>query len=119
MDEETPLIDENRWAHATGRLEWRTWLCGCTNCREVCRRQPDVLLVIKGTHERPFVNAGQLADGYAEEFLSEGSVLEVYVAQVQPSTRGWPRPPSPILRRLPRAVGDGNSAVSGFVRPQP
>lgn len=118
MSDDLPTVDEeNRWAHSSGRLEWGMWMCGCDACREVCRRLPGVLMVIKGSHERRFVNAGQLADGDPEEFLADGWVREIFVAQVQPSPKGWPRPPSPVLRHLQKPVGEDQPArpgVSGF-----
>ena len=99
MGEDTPKVEKvHRWAHETGRLELATLVCGCERCGEVCGRYPDVLMVIKGSHDRRYVNSGQLVDHDAEEFLAEGSAMEVYVAHVQPSTKGWPRPASPILR---------------------
>ena len=93
MDENTPWDEEHRLAHATGRLEWGMWLCDCAGCREVCRRLPDVLLVIKGSAERKFVTAGQLAEADPEELIEQGYVREVFVAEVQPLIR-------PSRRRL-------------------
>ncbi|MGH2719631.1 MAG: hypothetical protein ACRDJU_13795 [Actinomycetota bacterium] len=119
MDDAAPMtVEEHEWAHDTGRLESGTWLCGCATCREVCRLRPEVLLVVKGSHDRRFVNAGQLTDGDAGEFLSSGFVEEVFVAQVQPSPKGGPRPPSPILRRLPGAAGGEPTAGLGLAGPQ-
>jgi hypothetical protein len=77
-------------AHDTGVLTWGMWLCDCRRCRELCRASPDTLLVIKGSHERKIVTAGEVADANPEELIEDGYVREVFVAQYQPARRRSP-----------------------------
>jgi hypothetical protein len=80
-------------AHESGSLAWGTWVCDCAVCRDICRRSPNVLLVIKGSIERRVVTAGMVADAGAEELIEQGYVREVYVAQEQPRRRRTGRRP--------------------------
>lgn len=74
-------------AHESGQPVWGMWVCDCEACRDICRRSPEVLLVIKGSAERRIVTAGMVADAGPEELIEEGYVREVFVARDQPQRR--------------------------------
>jgi hypothetical protein len=91
--------DEEEWpemgiAHESGTLVWGMWVCDCAVCRDICRRSPEVLLVIKGSAERRIVTAGMVADAGPEELIEEGYVREVFVAEDQPRRRRKRRRPA-------------------------
>lgn len=76
---------KTRWpedgvAHDTGRLYWGMWLCDCDECTEVCRRSPEVLLVIKGSSSRDVITARQYVKYGPEALVTSGYVREVFVA---------------------------------------
>ena len=70
-------------AHDIGRLAQGVWVCDCASCRKICRAHPRVVLVIKGSDERKFATAGEVADAGADELIANGYVQEVFVAPEQ------------------------------------
>lgn len=77
-------------------------LCDCDECTEVCRRSPQVLLVIKGSVSRDVIAARPYVKYGPDALVTPGYVREVFVADQ------W-------RRRLPPRRASGDQAAEAWV----